>query len=186
MTGETNESVSRPGGAAVRGPSCDAVVVMGVSGCGKSTVGAALAQRVGWRHLDADDFHPQHNVDKMRAGTPLTDADRMPWLERLRDELDRRAAVGDPVVLACSALRRSYRDVLCRSACAVGFVHLEAEREELAERLAGRNGHFFPAALIDSQLATLETPETDEHALLVAATEPPERIVEHVLHTWQV
>ncbi|RCW44480.1 gluconate kinase (SKI family) [Halopolyspora algeriensis] len=186
MTGELSEHAPQQVAAAARSLSCDAVVVMGVSGCGKSTVGAALAQRVEWRHLDADDFHPQHNVDKMRAGTPLTDADRMPWLERLRDELDRRVAAGDPVVLACSALKKAYREVLRGSAGVVGFVHLRAGREELAERLAGRDGHFFPAALVDSQFATLEEPDACEHVLTVGATEPPERIVERVLETWQV
>ncbi|MDR7304335.1 gluconokinase [Haloactinomyces albus] len=183
MTGEAAERALEA--AVAQSLFCDAVVIMGVSGCGKSTIGAALAQRLNWQHLDADDFHPQHNIDKMRAGTPLTDADRMPWLERLRDELDRRATAGEPAVLACSALKRTYRDILRGGAGAVGFVHLRANREDLVERLTGRNGHFFPAALIDSQLATLEEPDADEGALIAAATEKPERIVERVLATWQ-
>lgn len=185
MIGEAHEHVSVSGTAAARSLSCDAVVVMGVSGSGKSTVGAALARRLNRQHIDADDLHPQHNIDKMRAGTPLTDADRMPWLERIRDELDRRSTAGEPVVLACSALKKAYRDVLRTSVGVVGFVHLRAEREELIERLAGRNGHFFPAALIDSQLATLEEPDADEHALVVGATEPPGHIAEQALAVWQ-
>lgn len=184
MTGEGHEHVLEA--AAAQSLLCDAVVIMGVSGCGKSTIGAALAQRLNWQHLDADGFHPQHNIDKMRAGTPLTDADRMPWLERLRDELDRRATVGEPAVLACSALKRTYRDILRGTAGSVGLVHLRAEREDLVERLTGRNEHFFPAALIDSQFATLEEPGEDEGALIAAATENPERIVGDVLATWQV
>lgn len=185
MTGELNEDAPQPTTTVARSLSCDAVVVMGVSGSGKSTIGAALSRYLHRQHLDADEFHPQHNIDKMRAGTPLTDADRRPWLERLRDELDRRATAGEPVVLACSALKKTYRDILRSGIGEVRFLHLRAERQELVERLTGRNEHFFPAALIDSQFATLEEPDAGEHALTVAATEQPDRIVEQVLDAWQ-
>lgn len=182
MTGKAHEGLV--GGAATR-LACDAVVVMGVSGSGKSTVGAALAEHLGWDHIDADDFHPRHNIDKMRAGTPLTDADRGPWLQALRDELDRRAAARRPVVLACSALKKAYRDVLRGGIGSVGFVYLAAQAQELTERLASRDGHFFPAALIDSQLATLEQPGPEEHALTIPATAQPDRIAQQVVNTWQ-
>ncbi len=187
MTGEStarpvNDVVARP--AAPAPPACDAVVVMGVAGCGKSTVGAALARRLAWPHLDADDFHPRDNVEKMRSGTPLTDADRGPWLASMRAELDRRVEAGDPVVLACSALKRAYRDVLRDGIGVVRFLHLRAEREQLGDRLSGRGGHFFPAALIDSQLATLEEPDGDEQPLVVAATETPAAIVDRALRFW--
>ena len=157
---------------------------MGVAGSGKSTVAAALAQRLGWAHIDADEFHPQANIDKMRAGTPLTDDDRVPWLDKMRAELDRRAAEREPAVLSCSALKRRYREVLCGGASAVGLVHLRASRELLTERLSGREGHFFPAALIDSQLAELEEPDSDEDALTVPATDDGADIAEQVILRW--
>lgn len=163
---------------------CDAIVVMGVAGSGKSTVAAALAERLGWAHIDADDFHPQANIDKMRAGTPLTDDDRVPWLDRMRAELDRRVAEAAPAMLSCSALKRKYRAVLCGGSGVVGFVHLRASREVLAERLSDREGHFFPAALIDSQLAALEEPGSDEDALIVDATDDAAGIAERVVARW--
>lgn len=157
---------------------------MGVSGSGKSTVAAALAQRFGWAHIDADDFHPQANIDKMRAGTPLTDDDRVPWLDRMRAELDRRAGNAEPAMLSCSALKRDYRDVLRGGSGAVGFVHLHASREVLVERLSDREGHFFPAALLESQLAALEEPGPDEDALIVDATDDADHIADRVLARW--
>lgn len=178
MTGEHGEVAPEPLAA---GRLCwDAVVVMGVAGSGKTTVAAALARRLNVTHLDADDFHPRHNIDKMTAGTPLTDVDRMPWLRRLRAELDSRAGAGEPVVLACSALKRTYRDILRSGTGTVGFVYLRIARDQLATRLVDRGGHFFAPALIDSQLATLEEPDPGEHALTIDATVAPEHIV------WQV
>lgn len=153
-----------------------ALVVMGVSGCGKSTVGAALAAHLGWPFLDADDFHPPANRAKMAAGQPLTDADRAPWLATLRDELSAHLARNSGVVLACSALRRAYRDVL-RAAAPDGqvrFLHLTVDRSALAHRLQNRPGHFFNPALLDSQLATLESPSPDEPALSFPPTPLPE------------
>lgn len=133
------------------------VVVMGVAGSGKTSVGERLAARLGAAFVDADEVHPPENVAKMAAGTPLTDADRWPWLERLRDVL----AGHERVVVTCSALKRSYRDVL-RGAARVRFIHLDVARPVLEERLADRTGHFMAAGMLDSQLATLEPPTADE------------------------
>jgi gluconokinase len=133
------------------------VVVMGVSGSGKTTVGSALGQATGWPYMDADDFHPAENVAKMRAGTPLTDADRWPWLDRLVAQMRAIEARGGSAILGCSALRQAYRDRLA-AAGDVRFVHLKGDRATIAARLSGRSGHYMPPALLDSQIATLEEP----------------------------
>jgi carbohydrate kinase (thermoresistant glucokinase family) len=133
------------------------IVVMGVSSAGKSTVGEALAARMGMRFVDADALHPPRNIAKMSAGIPLTDADRAPWLELVGREL-----AGAPIVVACSALKRVYRDRLRRVAPTVRFVHLHGERHQLMERAARRTDHFMPPSLLDSQLTTLERPQPDE------------------------
>ncbi|ANC30267.1 gluconokinase [Isoptericola dokdonensis] len=151
-------------------------VVMGVAGCGKSTVGGLLAARLGVRFVDADDLHPAHNVATMAAGTPLTDADRLPWLARVADVLSQGADAGEPVVVACSALRRAYRDALRAGAGGdVAFVHLHGDRALLAERIAARADHFMPPALLDSQLATLEPLEADETGFVLDVARPPGR-----------
>jgi gluconokinase len=149
-----------------------AIVVMGVSGCGKSTVGTHLAQQIGATFLDADDFHPPANVRRMRAGVALTDAERTPWLDALAARLAAAGATDEAVVLACSALKRRYRDALRRGAPALTLVHLTGSPALLAERISARPGHYMPPALLPSQLATLETPADDEHAITldVAAT----------------
>ncbi|MGR2752304.1 gluconokinase [Agromyces arachidis] len=141
------------------------IVVMGVSGAGKTSVGVALADRLGLRFVDADDLHPAANVAKMRAGTPLDDADRMPWLDLVGAALAEAAAPG--IVVACSSLRRAYRDRLRVTAPGTAFVALEGDPELLAERIGGRTGHFMPAALLDSQLAAYEAPGADERAVRV-------------------
>ena len=133
------------------------VVVMGVSGCGKSTVGEALAASLGWRFLDADDFHPPANVVKMAAGTPLVDEDRWPWLDRLAAEMRAINAGGGDAVLACSALRQAYRDRLA-AAGDVRFVHLAGDLPTIAARLASRQHRYMPQSLLASQFATLEPP----------------------------
>jgi gluconokinase len=156
------------------------VVVIGVSGVGKTTVGVALARRLGWVFLDADDFHPAANVAKMRRGIPLTDDDRRPWLDALGGELGRRAAAGDDVVLACSALHRWHRDALRASAPDVRFVYLRAGYEEIDRRLRARTGHFMPESLLRSQLDTLEPPDATE-ALAVDAAAPPDTIVDAIV-----
>ena len=152
------------------------VVVMGVTGCGKSTVGAALAQRMGWRFLDADDFHPPANVAKMAAGTPLTDGDRWPWLDRLAAELRAIEQSGGSAVLACSALKASYRARLA-AAGNVRFVHLAGDEATIAARLASRRHRYMPASLLASQFATLEAPE---NAIEVDVRLPVERQVDAI------
>jgi gluconokinase len=152
------------------------VTVMGVSGCGKTTVGAALAQRLRVPFVDADDLHPPANVTKMSAGTPLDDADRLPWLRAVGAWLDEHAGSGG--VTSCSALRRSYRDILREVAPDQVFVHLAGDREVMARRVAGRLGHFMPVALVDSQFATLEPLEPDERGVTVDVDQPVDALVE--------
>ena len=137
--------------------------MMGVSGSGKTTVGEALAERLGVPFRDADEFHPQSNVEKMSAGIPLTDEDRWPWLDAIARGDPRDAARTRGIVVSCSALKRVYRDRIFEAAVrAVTFVHLDGPKAVLAERLKGRKGHFFPPSLLDSQLATLEPLGADE------------------------
>jgi len=146
-------------------PGVTVVLVMGVSGSGKSTVGAALARRVGWRFLDGDDVHPPANVAKMAAGVPLDDSDRLPWLKRIAEWIALRRSTGQAAVVACSALKRDYRDLLRGADPDLAVVYLTGERELLEARLAQRRGHFFPAALLDAQLADLEAPAPDEEPI---------------------
>ncbi len=137
-------------------------IFMGVSGAGKSTVGAAVAAALGWPFYEGDDFHPAANVAKMAAGTPLTDADRRPWLARLHDLIADHLARGEPAVMACSALKRSYREQLRAGNDGLVFVYLRGDRERIGRRLARRRGHYMPAALLDSQFADLEEPGPGE------------------------
>ncbi|MFI2101784.1 gluconokinase [Isoptericola sp. NPDC019693] len=163
-------------------PGVRGVVVMGVAGSGKSTVGTLLAARLGLRFVDADDLHPPANVAKMSAGTPLTDDDRRPWLARVGDVLRTGAETGAPVVVACSALRRAYRDALRRGAGGdVAFAHLHGDRDLLARRIAARADHFMPPALLDSQLATLEALGADETGVVVDVDRSPDRAVDVVV-----
>ena len=153
------------------------IVVMGVAGCGKSTVGAALAERLGAGFLDGDSLHPQANIDKMASGTPLNDDDRAPWLA----EIGRRFPASDAsLVIACSALKRSYRDIIRSADPSVVFVHLQGTRELLDARMKARPGHFMPASLLDSQLATLEPLQDDETGVVVDIAQPIEDIGNHV------
>ncbi|HSU75238.1 MAG TPA: gluconokinase [Terrabacter sp.] len=151
------------------------VVVMGVSGSGKTTIGAALAQRLRVPFADADDFHPQANVDKMSAGIPLTDDDREPWLATIATWLAEHAASGG--VASCSALKRSYRQILAAAAPQVFFVHLHGDPEVIAARVAGRPGHFMPAALVESQFATLEPLEPGERGAVLDVDQPVDDLV---------
>jgi gluconokinase len=135
------------------------IVIMGVAGCGKSSVGEALSARLGIPYRDGDDLHPAANVEKMRAGTPLTDADRWPWLETVAATLNHDA----PMIIGCSALKRAYRDKIRAGAGgAVTFVHLAGSRDLIAARMAQRSGHYMPLSLLDSQFAALEPPGPDE------------------------
>ncbi|MGI8329011.1 gluconokinase [Actinomadura scrupuli] len=156
------------------------ILVMGVSGSGKTTIGGMLAGRLGREYAEADDFHPAANLEKMRSGQPLTDEDRWPWLQRIADWIDERLASGTPAVVTCSALKRKYRDVLRRPGVTV--VYLEVDPEVLTRRMAARHGHFFPAKLLESQLKDLEPPAPEEHAHYVTASgEPPAEIVQRIV-----
>jgi carbohydrate kinase (thermoresistant glucokinase family) len=153
-----------------------AVVVMGVSGAGKSTIALRLADELGWDFAEGDDLHPPENVTKMAAGQALTDADRMPWLEQVAGWIDDEIAGSRHGVITCSALTRAYRDILRRPE--VLFVYLSVPRAELERRVRGRRGHYMPASLLDSQLNALEPPAADESALTVQAGGDPARVVE--------
>lgn len=151
---------------------------MGVSGAGKSTIAELLAERLELRYVDADDLHPRSNVEKMAAGVPLSDDDRWPWLALVGDALAAASATG--LVIACSALKRAYRDAIRKRAPESQFVLLDGSRELLHARLAQRGGHFMPLSLLDSQLATLEHLGSDERGLTVDVDQSPEMIVEAI------
>lgn len=156
-----------------------AVVVMGVSGSGKSTVAALLAERLGWEFLEGDGLHPAANVEKMRAGIPLSDEDRAPWLAEIARVVDERIRAGRPVVVTCSALRRRYRDVLRRDDLV--FAHLAGSRDRISGRLAARVGHFMPTTLLDSQFGALEPLGEDEAHVTVDVGRSPEEEVAEIL-----
>jgi gluconokinase len=145
------------------------VIVAGVAGSGKTTVGALLAGRLRWRFADADTFHPAANIEKMREGVPLTDADRKPWLNTITGWMDERIAAGQSAVVTCSALKRAYRDELLTGRPAATMVFLQVSRAVLEQRLMSRPGHFFPGKLLDSQLAAFEPPGPDERVHTVLA-----------------
>jgi gluconokinase len=157
------------------------LVFMGVSGCGKSTVAALLAGRLGWSFEEGDALHPQANIDKMQGGAPLTDADRLPWLERVAGWIEAQLDAGSNGIITCSALRRSYRDLLDRRGSGVIFVYLAGDKETIAARLAARGGHFMPPSLLDSQFAALEEPEADEPAVRIDVGPPPQAIAQSVV-----
>ena len=158
-----------------------ALIVMGVSGSGKSTVAAALADRLGWPLVEADAFHSAANVAKMSAGTPLTDDDRWPWLDGLAARIAAARAAKAPCVLACSALRRAYRERLAAGFRDVQLVYLDGSHETIARRMATRSGHYMPAALLASQFATLEPPAPEEGAIVVDVDQPVGAIVDQVM-----
>jgi gluconokinase len=158
-----------------------ALIVMGVSGSGKSTIAAALAERLKWTFEDGDRFHPKSNVAKMSAGHPLTDEDRWPWLQAIADEIDRVCEAGGHVVMACSALKRTYREILVHGRSDIRIVFLDGSQALVADRLARRKGHFMPPGLLDSQFKTLEPPQANERPFAVSIDAPVETIVDSIV-----
>lgn len=154
---------------------------MGVSGAGKSTVAAALAARLGCPLLEGDDLHPARNIEKMRAGEPLTDEDRRDWLGAIAQRIESARAAGECLIVACSALKRRYRDVLRAAAPDLFFVYLAGSRSTLEQRVAGRHHPFMPRSLLDSQLAALEPLAPDEHGITCSIEESPAEIVDAVV-----
>ena len=156
------------------------LVLMGVSGSGKTTVAKIIAERLHWAFEEGDALHPQANVDKMAAGHPLDDADRAPWLAKVADWVDARLDAGESGVITCSALKKSYRALIDRRGKGVEFVYLHGSRELIASRLVTRHGHFMPSSLLDSQFATLEEPAADEPAIRVEIGAAPEAIADDI------
>ena len=177
----------RIGGSTVSETQQPVLVIMGVSGCGKSTVAKLLVDRLGWPFQEGDELHPPSNVAKMHAGTPLTDDDRWPWLDTVADWIHGRIAAGGPGIITCSALRRAYRDRLRRDdRDHVVFVHLAGSREVILGRLDSRRGHFMPPSLLDSQFATLEPPDPDEKAVTVDVARPADEQVAVIIDQLQL
>ena len=158
-----------------------ALVVMGVSGSGKSTIADKLAERLSWTFEDGDRFHPASNVAKMKAGHPLTDEDRWPWLQAIADEIDRVCEAGEHAVIACSALKRAYRDILVHKRNDVRIIYLKGTEELIASRLSLRKGHFMPPGLLASQFKTLEPPDVDENPVTVSIDASVEAIVDDIV-----
>jgi gluconokinase len=157
------------------------VVVMGVSGCGKSTIAAMLAQQLHWTYEDGDWFHPKSNIEKMHGGEPLTDEDRWPWLHAIAAWIDATRRIGNHGVIACSALKRAYRDILIGDRRDVRLVYLKGDRELIARRLALRNGHFMPPALLASQFQALEEPRADERPIVISIVPHPREIIAQIV-----
>ena len=154
-------------------------VIFGVAGVGKTTVGKLLAEDLGWKFYDADDFHPTLNIEKMRSGVALTDQDRQPWLEKLRDLIERCLATSENAVLACSALKKKYRDEL-RAGPDVKFVFLRADRGRVTEQLKNRRGHYFDPNLLDAQFADLEEPKSDQDAVTIHVIGEPRDVAKKI------
>jgi gluconokinase len=157
------------------------IVVMGVSGSGKSTIASMLAHRLHSTYEDGDWFHPKSNIEKMHGGAPLTDEDRWPWLHAIAAWIDATRNVGHHGVIACSVLKRAYRDILIGKRQDVALAYLKGDRDMIARRLTARDGHFMPAALLDSQFAILEEPRDDEHPIVVSIAQHPREIVDDIM-----
>ena len=156
------------------------LIVMGVSGSGKSTVARALANRLAWTFAEGDEFHPPENIAKMHAGQPLDDRDRIPWLEIIAAWIDTRLRAGEPGIVTCSALKRSYRDFLTKGRPQVLFVYLKGSMETVSEHLAGRGGHFMPASLLPTQFEVLEEPASDERFIAIDTARPVEIVLTEI------
>ncbi|HTZ01441.1 MAG TPA: gluconokinase [Xanthobacteraceae bacterium] len=157
------------------------LVVMGVSGSGKSTIAAMLAHRLQWIYEDGDWLHPKSNIEKMHHGEPLDDADRWPWLHAIADWIDSTRRTGNHGIVACSALKRAYRDILIDGRPDVRLVFLQGDRDLIAQRVAARADHFMPPELLDSQFAALEPPQPDEKPIVVSVAPHPRQIVENIV-----
>lgn len=157
------------------------IIVMGVSGSGKTTIAEALAKKLGFSCEDGDSYHPEANVAKMHSGVPLTDEDRWPWLQAIAQAIDRKAEAGTPVVIACSALKRAYREILVHGRSDVRIVYLKGSRDLIAKRLALRTDHFMPTSLLDSQFATIEEPLPAEHIMTVDIAATVDEIVAQII-----
>ena len=162
------------------------VVVMGVSGSGKTTVAKLLAEMSGWQFQEGDTLHPPANVEKMSAGIPLTDADRLPWLRKIAETIDGWRARGESGVITCSALKRSYRDIIIGDRPNVRLVYLKGSHDLIRQRMAARHGHFMPPTLLDSQFSTLEEPSPDENAIVVDIGGRPEEIAGEIAERLRV
>jgi len=162
------------------------VVVMGVSGSGKTTVAAMLAGALHCPFLEGDALHPPANVEKMRSGTPLTDADRLPWLRKIAEGIDGWRGRGESGVVTCSALKRTYRDILIGDRRDVRLVYLKGSRDLIQHRMAARHEHFMPVALLDSQFATLEEPAPDEHAVVIDIGGTPAELVARIVRSMHI
>jgi gluconokinase len=158
-----------------------ALIVMGPSSTGKTTTAELLSRKLQWDFAEGDTFHPPSNIEKMSAGIPLDDTDRQPWLVKIRDWISEHAEAGRNVVITCSALKRSYRDILASAEADVRFIQLVADKTLVAERMAKRKGHFMPPSLLDSQFATLEDLQPDETGVKITVDAPPETVVERAL-----
>ena len=157
------------------------LVMMGVSGCGKSTVAALLAGRLAWPFEEGDALHPQANIEKMTAGHPLTDEDRAPWLQKVAAWVEEQLDAGQSGLITCSALKRAYRDVINRRGSGIVFVYLSGTRETIAARLTARHGHYMPASLLESQFAALEEPTPDEPEITIDVGPAPGVIAQHIV-----
>jgi carbohydrate kinase (thermoresistant glucokinase family) len=157
------------------------IVLMGVSGSGKSTLGQLLSQALGWPFRDADSFHPARNVEKMSRGVPLTDEDRWPWLDAIAHWIDARRAAGEPGIVSCSALKRSYRQRLIGARAGVQLVYLKGSMDVIAARMAARKDHFMPPTLLRSQFETLEEPGPEERAIVADVAGSPQRIAADIV-----
>mgnify|MGYP001553522678 CR=1 FL=1 len=157
------------------------LIIMGVSGCGKTTIAELLSRELGWEYRDGDEFHPTSNVEKMHSGTPLTDDDRWPWLKAIAAWIDDKRRTGRHAIVTCSALKKIYRDILIGPRDDVALIYLKGDEELIAERLSKRHGHFMPKGLLRSQFQTLQEPGPDEHPVTVSIVPAPEEIAAAIL-----